>query len=140
MANVSLQKYLKNADERVRKAAADALNKAADELQQQVKSNMAAQGIQQKTGKLIGSIEATIATAKKPVAIVMSEVYAPAPKQPGKENPAMKGRYKNGVPYGRIIEFSPRINRPFFYTAWYKKRRQIKENVIKAIGEAWAKG
>lgn len=140
MANMTLQRFLKNADERVRKAAADALNEAAKELTEQIKNNMAAQGIQQRTGKLAGSIEATIATAKKPVVIVSSEVYAPAPKQPGKENPAMKGRYKNGVPYGRIIEFSPRIKKPFFYTAWYKKRRQIKEDVIKAIGEAWAKG
>lgn len=139
MANMSLQRFLKDADERVRKAAADALNEAAKELTEQIKSNMAAQGIQQRTGKLAGSIEATTATEKKLAVIVSSEVYAPAPKQPGRDNPAMRGRYKNGVPYGRIIEFSPRIKKPFFYTAWYKKRRQIKKDVIEAIGKAWAK-
>ena len=140
MANMSLQRFLKDADERVRKAAADALNEAAKELTEQIKSNMAAQGIQQRTGKLAGSIEATTATAKKLAVIVSSEVYAPAPKQPGRDNPAMRGRYKMGTPYGRIIEFSPRIKKPFFYTAWYKKRRQIKKDVIEAIGKAWANG
>lgn len=38
--NISLQRFLKDADERVRKAAAEALNEAAEELQNQIKSNM----------------------------------------------------------------------------------------------------
>jgi len=138
MATVTLQRLLRDADERVRRAAADAINEAASELTQQIKQNMAAQGINNDTGKLYGSVKATKATAKRPAVKVSSEVFKPAPKNPGSRNPDMVGRYKYGVPYGRIIEFSPRINRPFFYTAWYAKRKQIKENVIAAIGDAWS--
>lgn len=138
MATVTLQRLLKDADERVRRAAADALNEAASELTQQIKKNMAEQDIENDKGNLIGSIKATKATPKRPSVKVSSEVFKPAPMKPGSRNPAMAGRYTYGVPYGRIIEFSPRIRKPFFYTAWYAKRKQIKENVIAAIGDAWS--
>lgn len=137
--NISLQRFLKDAEEDVRKAAAEALNKAAEELKQEIKNNMASQGIQERTGNLVGSVKASQATDKKLIVKITSEVYAKAPKEPGKRNPAMRGRYKYGVPYGRLIEFSPRINKPFFYTAWYAKRKQIKEDIIEAIGKAWNK-
>lgn len=99
---------------------------------------MTAQGIQERTGKLVGSVKTTTATAKSPSVEISSEVFKPAPKRPGSRNPRMKGRYRYGVPYGRIIEFSPRINKPFFYTAWYKKRSRIKQDVIEKISEAWS--
>lgn len=136
--SVSLQRFLKGASERVRQAAADALNEAAKEITQGIRENMTAQGIQERTGKLVGSIKTTTATAKSPSVKISSEVFKPAPKRPGSRNPRMKGRYKYGVPYGRIIEFSPRINKPFFYTAWYKKRNRIKQDVIEKISEAWS--
>ena len=137
--NISLQRFLKDAEEDVRKAAAEALNKAAEELKQEIKNNMASQGIQERTGNLVGSVKASQATDNKLIVKITSEVYAKAPKRPGLTNPAMKGRNRYGTPYGRIIEFSPRINKPFFYTAWYAKRKQIKEDIIEAIGKAWNK-
>ena len=140
MRNVTLKKLLQDADERVRKAAADALNKAGAELVNDIRSNMSAQGIEERTGNLRGSVKASKATAKRPSLVVKSEVYKPAPRRPGWRNPAMKGRYPaKGVPYGRVIEFSPRINKPFFYKAWYADRKKIIENVISEIGKAWSK-
>lgn len=136
----TLSTFLKQADERVRQAAADALNEASDEVIKQVKANMSAQGIQEKTGKLRGSVKANKATPKSLNVVIKSEVYKPAPKRPGWRNPKMRGRYKWGVPYGRIIEFSPRIKKPFFYKAWYEKRKQVKEQVMKAIEGAWSNG
>lgn len=141
---MKLSTFLKDADERVKQACADALNQAATELEQQIESNMSAVGIHSKTGKLRGSIKSTVATPDRPRVVVKSEVYATAPKKPNKNRrlwgkPAI--RYPaRGVPYGRILEFSPRYKKPFFYTAWYQKRRQIKENIIRAIGEAWSNG
>ena len=135
---VSLHRFLKDADERVRQAAADALNKAASELESTIEANMNKQGIRNLTGNLRASVKSTKATPKRMNVVIKSEVYKPAPKRPGSRNPAMRGRYKYGVPYGRIIEFSPRINKPFFYTAWYRKRAEIKESVIRAIGDAWS--
>ena len=137
---ISLKKLLKDADKKVRQAAADALNKSANELKAQIRENMATQNIEERTGALRTSIESNIATPENLAIVIKSEVYKPAPERPGQRNPAMRGRYRNGVPYGRIIEFSPRINRPFFYTAWYKRKKQIKEDVIKAINKAWSDG
>lgn len=134
----SLRNILRDADERVREAAANALNEAASELKQEIRDNMVEQGIQQRTGNLWGSVEATLATPEDAFVMIKSEVFAKMPKQPGKFNPAMKNRYKRGVPYGRIIEFG-RPQKPFFYKAWYDKRKEIKEDVESAIGNAWSK-
>jgi len=135
---ITLQSLLKDADERVRQAAADAINNASETLQRDIKANMAAQGIRERTGRLRGSLESTKATKSRLNVVIKSEVYAPTPKRPGSRNPAMKGRYKYGVPYGRILEFSPRINKPFFYTAWYKNKNKIKEIVMKEVSNAWS--
>lgn len=133
----SLRAILKDADEKVKKAAVQALNEASEKVQSAIKTNMTSVGIQEKTGELRSSIKVLPATEKNFKATISSEVFKPAPKNPGKRNPEMKGRYKYGTPYGRIIEFSPRINKPFFYTAWYKERKRITEEIIKKVGEAW---
>lgn len=133
----SLSAILRDADERVKKAAVDALNKASDDVQTAIKANMDSVGIKENTGMLRGSIEVEKATEKRLKTVIKSEVFKPAPLRPGSRNPRMKGRYKHGAPYGRIIEFSPRINKPFFYTAWYRERKRVKDEIITAIGEAW---
>ena len=140
----SLQKILRDADERVREACAKALNEASKELEQQIKTNMSSKGIQSKTGRLYGSVKANEATLEKPVVVIKSEVYANLPKNQGKNRRLWgKGsiRYsRRGVPYGRILEYSPRYKRynGFFWSVWYKNRKQVKEDVIKAIGNAWS--
>ena len=139
---ISLQRILKDADERVRQACAKVLNQSAKELEAQIKSNMSAQGIQSRSGRLRASVTATTATANKPSVVVRSEVYAKLPKRPGKNRRLWgKGsiRYPSkGVAYGRILEFSPRYNKPFFYPAWYKLKNQIKEDIIDEVGKAWS--
>ena len=139
MSKTTLKNLLKDADERVRKAASDVINDATKTLVNDIKANMIAQGIRERSGRLRGSIKVTKATEKNPNALIKSEVFKEAPKRPGIRNPRMRGRYKYGVPYGRIIEFSPRIQKPFFYTAWYKERARIKKEVVEAIGNAWSR-
>ena len=136
--SVSLAKFLKDADDRVRQAAADALNEAAEQVENRIRANMQAQGIQEKTGKLRASLKSKKATAKSPSTVIRSEVYVQAPKRPGSRNPRMKGRYRYGVPYGRIIEFSPRINK-LFYSAWYSTRNAVRSRIVDKISEAWSK-
>ena len=43
---------------------------------------------------------------------------------------------ENGVPYGRIVEFSPKINEPFLYPALDAMRNTIRENIAKAVQES----
>ena len=45
----------------------------------------------------------------------------------------------NGVYYGRLVEFSPRINRPFLYPAMDAKRKAVKEHITEAVREALKK-
>ena len=42
----------------------------------------------------------------------------------------------DGIPYGRFVEFSPRINEPFMYPALDAVRNIIRENVAKAVQES----
>lgn len=45
---------------------------------------------------------------------------------------------KNGVAYGRIIEFG-KHPKPFFYKAFYDNRANIKDTLLKVIREAWVR-
>ncbi len=156
----SLQAILKDADESVRKAAAEALNKASDEIVARMKRNMTQQGIKVRTGRLVSSFRIRRATPSSLRTMISSEVYAPLPKKARAWRNAWttaspwermklrrfvgrptKYRYPaQGVPYGRIIEFSKRINKPFFYKSWYEERKKVVEEIVEKVGEAWSKG
>ena len=140
-AKQSLAKFLAGKSEAVKQAAADALNEASAEVVKAIQANMASAGIVNRTGNLKESVEAEPATAKRPRVLIKSEavVQAPPINKQGSINPGMKGRYADGkATYGRYIEFSPRINKPWFYPAWYAKQREVREKIIDAIGKAWS--
>jgi len=42
----------------------------------------------------------------------------------------------NGFPYGRIVEFSPKIHRPFMLPAKDEHESEIRENALDAIRQA----
>ena len=43
---------------------------------------------------------------------------------------------QDGLYYGRIVEFSPKINKPFLYPAMDAKRDAVKQKIIAAVREA----
>ena len=47
---------------------------------------------------------------------------------------------KNGVKYGRFVEFSPRISKPFFYPAMDAHRESYREALKDALRKAISKG
>lgn len=47
---------------------------------------------------------------------------------------------KNGVKYGRFVEFSPRINKPFFYPAMDAHRESYREALKAALRKAISRG
>ena len=47
---------------------------------------------------------------------------------------------KNGVKYGRFVEFSPRISKPFFYPAMDAHRESYREALKAALRKAISKG
>lgn len=131
MRKTSLKKILSEYSKEVQEAAVNELNKEAESLVSDIDGDMDRAGIKSQSGKLKASVKAIAANLKNLQAKVRSEVYAEMPKNPGKRNKNIRYAGK-GVPYGRIIEFSPRINRPFFYTSFYRKRNRIIDNVFDA--------
>ena len=43
---------------------------------------------------------------------------------------------QDGLYYGKIVEFSPKINKPFLYPAMDAKRETVKKKIIDAVREA----
>ena len=43
---------------------------------------------------------------------------------------------QDGLYYGKIVEFSPKINKPFLYSAMDAKREAVKKKIIEAVREA----
>lgn len=144
--------FLRNANQQMREALARQLNRASDEVVSQIKSNMARVGINSRTGRLVGSLKIRRATPKSPRCVIYSEVYAVKVAKPNWNRHLwkQKGWYMNGlklgqdlryptdgVPYGRILEFSPRLNKPFFYKAWYDKQKSVKERILWTVRNCW---
>ena len=43
---------------------------------------------------------------------------------------------QDGLFYGKIVEFSPKINKPFLYPAMDAKREAVKKKIVDAVREA----
>ena len=43
---------------------------------------------------------------------------------------------QDGLYYGKIVEFSPKINKPFLYPAMDAQREAVKKKIIEAVREA----
>ena len=43
---------------------------------------------------------------------------------------------QDGLYYGKIVEFSPKINKPFLYPAMDAKRDAVKKKIVDAVREA----
>ena len=99
--------------ERVAAAAKEALAENADELCETVKSKCPV-----RTGRLRDSIHVS---RLKDGAVY--KVIADA-------------RGDDGTHYARIVEFSPKIDKPFMYPSMDEKRDKFKRNVISKIKEA----
>lgn len=71
------------------------------------------------TGRLRDSIHVEVSAKGARVSVVADA-----------ENP------KNGVKYARIVEFSPKINKPYMIPAYDAHKQEVRESVIDAIREA----
>lgn len=112
-----VKQHLTELGEEVLQAAKDALKAGADTIVKDAKTRVPV-----KTGKLKDSIKAV---AKREGTVYEIEANATD---------------KNGFPYGQIVEFSPKINRPFLYPAFDENYNAVRESIIKAIQAATRKG
>lgn len=57
------------------------------------------------------------------------------PKNDGKEYRIVADAKNGKVYYGKLVEFSPKINHPFLYPALHAHEGEIKDRISKAIKE-----
>ena len=108
-----MENVLKVYGERVADAAKEALADNAEELCQTVKSKCPV-----RTGRLLNSIHVS--------RLKDGAVYKVIADAQGDD----------GTPYARIVEFSPKIDKPFMYPSMDEKRDKFKRNVVSKIKEA----
>ncbi len=63
-------------------------------------------------------------------------IHVEISKNGGKAKVIADAKNAKGVPYGRYVEFSPRIDEPFMYPAMDAKREEMKQHTIDRIREA----
>ena len=95
------------------KAAKDALKKGADLVVEDARSRCPV-----RTGALRDSIHAESRQGGTYIRIVAD------------------AQNSDGVYYGKVVEFSPRINRPFLYPAIDAARDSIRKDVARAVKES----
>lgn len=108
----TVSELLKIMGEQASKAARKALSEGADMV-----VNEARERCPVRTGELRDSI------------------HKEAKKQ-GQKVDVVADAEHGGVYYGRLVEFSPRINRPFLYPAMDAKRQAVREHIAEAVREA----
>lgn len=108
----SLNDVLQAMGEKATKAAKEALSKGADIVVDEAKNRCPVD-----TGNLRESIHKEIVSGGKLVRVVAD---------------ADNGGFK----YARVVEFSPRINKPFMYPAIEATREEVKNGIVEAVRES----
>lgn len=119
----------------VAKAAAEVINDVILDTEKEAKENLRKHGI--KGTRMYEGFTHTEAdwNADNPEATLALEVWSDEPtKKIGNNNSGIYDSmgYAN---VGRIIEFSPRINKPFYYDAFYKRRKGMKKEIHDKVVE-----
>ena len=109
----SLSEVFQDIGEKATRAAKDALSHGADMVVNDAKSRCPV-----RTGALKESIHKVVLRGGTKIKVVADTTN------------------DNGVPYGRFVEFSPKINEPFLYPALDAARSTIRENIAKAVQES----
>lgn len=121
MAGTSTTEELKELGADVLKAAKDALAAGADEVMQEAKGRCPVyEGWDHRVIK--GALKDSIRLEKRNGGTVYT-ITADA-------------QAKDGMFYGQIVEFSPKINRPFLYPALDAHKESLKASIIEAIRAA----
>ena len=110
----NIKKLLEVYGEKAVDAGKAELKNQAGVLVEAVKSNIKTQNLI-KTGNLLNSIKAT------------------ANKQETEYRISADAQDKKGFYYGQILEFSPKINKPFMYPAFLKHQQNIRDSIMAAM-------
>ena len=133
MSTAHTEQALKELGNHVLQAAKDALKKGADKVVSDAKSRCPVYEGHKKNGKIYKANDVTPGALKDSI----------------KAEPNAKGtvykisanaKSKDGYLYGQIVEFSPRVNRPFLYPAMEANRDSIRRSITEAVRNAARSG
>lgn len=128
-----LKKIIDEFGEEAAKVACDTLNDVIHDVEKQAKENLHEQGI--KGTRMYDGFKLKDADVNRPEAVIAVEVWSEKPtKNPININSGIYNS-KGYANIGRIIEFSPRIQRPFFYDAFYKRRKGLEDEIRAKVAE-----
>ena len=109
----SLSSVFQDIGERATRAAKEALSDGANMIVDDAKSRCPV-----RTGNLKDSIHKEVNRAGTRIKVVADATD------------------DNGFYYGKIVEFSPKVNKPFLYPALDAARNTIRENIANAVRES----
>ena len=115
--DINLKDFFKELGADVEEAAKQALEEGAEIIVNDAKSRVAVD-----TGKLRDSIHFKKLNNGTKIRII-ADAYK-------------VGSDGKKIYYGQLVEFSPKINKPFMYNSLEAHRAEIKQNIINAIREA----
>lgn len=127
------ESHLRELGEHVLAAAKAALKDGAEQVVAEAKSRCPVYEGHKKNGKVYMAADVTPGALKDSI----------------KAKPNGKGtiytisadaKSADGFLYGQIVEFSPRVNRPFLYPALEAKKKEVADGITKAIREAIRRG
>lgn len=134
---INLKTVLEQYGNKAKQAAIDVISKNADELVSGAKNR--ASGMN-RTGKMqmsIRAIKPKRKNSKYNIVVACDAVNETPVKNPGSRNPGMTGKYPvGGFPYPRVLEFSPKYNRPFFFNDYYNSKSALPGQISDAIKKA----
>ena len=127
------EKHLKDLGEHVLQAAKDALEMCAEKVVSDAKNRCPVYEGHNKNGKHY------FAKGVQPGALRESIKAEPNNKKTVYQISA-NAKSSDGFLYGQIVEFSPRVNRPFLYPALEENKDYVKKTISDAIKAAIKKG
>ena len=128
------EEHLKALGEHVLLAAKEALKKCAENVADDAKKRCPVyEGHKKENGKVY------FAKGVKPGALRDSIKAEPNSKGTVYQISA-NAKSEDGFLYGQIVEFSPRVNRPFLYPALDENRKSVAKEIREAIQAAIKKG
>lgn len=128
-----VESHLKELGEHVLEAAKAALKEGVDSVVAEAKSRCPVYEGHKKNGKVY------MAAGVKPGAL-RDSIKAEPNNRGTVYQISADAKSSDGFLYGQILEFSPRVNRPFLYPALEAKKKDVVDGIAGAIREAIRRG
>ena len=127
------EQHLKELGDHVLQAAKDALKKGADVITNDAKSRCPVYEGHKKNGRAYFAQDVTPGALR-------DSIKAESKRSGTVYQISANAKSRDGYIYGQIVEFSPRVNRPFLYPAMEANKDGVRQSIIQAIQAAVKRG